>query len=115
MTYTERPRRDVQFAVIIFYMHCGKWRYAAGKGKLRLDLQLNLAESMQAFLGLRPNELACSSTVSHCQVFCTYSPVKAYLLFPQKKGCESASCFALHHSENAYRSPDFGAITPDLH
>lgn len=50
MIYTERLRRAVQFAVITFYMYYGKQRHAAGKGKRRLDLQLNLAESMQLSL-----------------------------------------------------------------
>lgn len=58
--HMERLRWDVQFAVIIFYMFYGKQRYAAGQGKLRLDLQLNLAESMQLSLVFHQTNLPVS-------------------------------------------------------
>lgn len=46
---------DMQFAVITFYVCCGKQQCAAGKGKFRLDLQLNCAESTQ--LPLVPKQM----------------------------------------------------------
>lgn len=45
----------MQFAVVTFYVCCGKQRCTAGKGKLRLDLQLNCIESTQ--LPLVPNQM----------------------------------------------------------
>lgn len=46
---------DMQFAAVMFYVCCGKQGGAAGKGKFRLDLQLNCAVSTQ--LPLDPNQM----------------------------------------------------------
>lgn len=109
--YMEGLCSDMQFAVITFYVCCGKQGCAAGKGKFRLDLQLNCAESTQLPLVLNQMNLLFLHGEPLPNILHLFSCRSIFAVSLKERLSEPTSYSTFHHSEGTCCAPDFRAIT----